>query len=356
MPNWVQNNIIFSGDDAEIKKMLEAIKADEIGFGSIDFNKIIPMPESLIIESGSRTSKGIDMVKTYLESMPEELKSKEGTYEEFFEDLRNHIADISDEEEKKIWDIGVTAVDNIYKYNVPTWYEWCCENWGTKWNACSCSEVNENSKTISFQTAWSTPFPVMKKLSEMFPNIEVCGEFADEDIGQNYGKYTFKGGKLKSMWQPTDEETNKEALEFAAKVWDTELDSYSLHINKTMTEYIPTCNDEFELVELFGKPALFTNENLSADKVPHGLNFYHIRSGDSEQFGALEPPNVQVNNGGTIITNETIDFGENGYIEFNDENSINFIGGDNISIDDYVTENFSMDISDGEEQAGGMQM
>lgn len=27
MPNWVQNNITFSGDAAEIKKMLEAIKA-----------------------------------------------------------------------------------------------------------------------------------------------------------------------------------------------------------------------------------------------------------------------------------------------------------------------------------------
>lgn len=79
MPNWVQNNITFSGDDAEIKKMLEAIKADEIGFGSIDFNKIIPMPESLNIECGSRTDKGIKMVKNYLENMPEELKSKEGT-------------------------------------------------------------------------------------------------------------------------------------------------------------------------------------------------------------------------------------------------------------------------------------
>ena len=79
MPNWVQNNITFSGDDTAIKKMLEEIQDDELGFGSIDFNKIIPMPESLIIESGSRTSKGIDMVKTYLESMPDELKSKEGT-------------------------------------------------------------------------------------------------------------------------------------------------------------------------------------------------------------------------------------------------------------------------------------
>ena len=201
MPNWVQNNITFSGDDTAIKKMLEEIQDDELGFGSIDFNKIIPMPESLIIESGSRTSKGIDMVKTYLEKMSEDLIRQEDTYEEIFEDLRNHSADIADEEEKKIWDIGVTAVDNLMKYDAPTWYEWCCNNWGTKWNACSCSETNENSKTISFQTAWSTPLPVMIKLSEMFPNIEMHMEYADEDLGQNCGAYTLQSGEIKSEYR-----------------------------------------------------------------------------------------------------------------------------------------------------------
>ena len=356
MPNWVQNNITFSGEEAEIKKMLEVIKADEIGFGSIDFNKIIPMPESLKIESGSHSNKGIDMVKTYLENMSEKLKSQDDTYEEIFENLRKHGEDLTDEEEKKIWDIGVTAVENLYKYDAPTWYEWCNKNWGTKWNACNCANVNENTKTISFQTAWSTPFPVMIKLSENFPLISIRTEYADEDIGQNCGMYTFKGGELVSEWNPTENEANKEALEFAATVWDTELDSYSLHINKTMTEYIPTWKEEFELVELFDKPALFTNESLTADKVPHGLNFYHIRSGDGEQFATLELPNVKVDNGGTIITNETIDFGDKGYIEFNEENSINFIGGDNISIDDYVTENFDLTISESEGQSGGMQM
>ena len=104
MPNWVQNNIKFSGDTAEIKKMLETIKNDEISFGSIDFNKIIPMPESLNIECGSITNKGIEMVKNYLESMPEELKGKEGTYEEFIADLRNHSTDISDEKNKSTLD------------------------------------------------------------------------------------------------------------------------------------------------------------------------------------------------------------------------------------------------------------
>lgn len=57
MPNWVQINLTFSGDKVEIKQMLEAIKNDDIGYGSIDFNKIILMPEPLNIESGSKVSK-----------------------------------------------------------------------------------------------------------------------------------------------------------------------------------------------------------------------------------------------------------------------------------------------------------
>ena len=37
-------------------------------------------------------------------------------------------------------------------------------------------------------TAWSAPIPVIKKLSEMYPNIELTLEFADEDLGQNCGR------------------------------------------------------------------------------------------------------------------------------------------------------------------------
>ena len=351
MPNWVQNNVSFSGDKAEIKEMLEKIKNDETGYGSIDFNKIIPMPESLNIECGSQTDKGMGMVKKYLESMSEEQKSKEGSYEEFVAELREHSDDISDEEEKKIWNLGVSAVDNIYRYGSPTWYEWSCKHWGTKWNACYCTEKNENAQSISFRTAWATPFPVILKLSEMFPNVEIKTEFADEDIGQNCGEFILKGGELVSMQKP---ETNKEALELFAKVWNTDLGNYSLHINQTGTDYVYTDNDEFELVELFGKPALFTNQRLTADKVPQGLNLYHLRiSDDGDRFASIEPK-VTVNHGGSVITNENIDFGDKGYISFTDETEPNFIGGDNISIDDYVTENFTMDSF--EEQSGGMNL
>lgn len=352
MPNWVENRLSYNGNETEIKEMLEKIRYDNATIGTIDFNKIIPMPKSLDIECGSRTDKGIEMVKNYLENLPAELKGKEGTYEEILEDLHNHSADISDDEEKKIWDVGVTAVDNLYKYNAPTWYEWCNDNWNTKWSACGYDENTDYSDSdfIWFQTAWSAPIPVIKKLSEMYPNIELTLEFADEDLGQNCGEMKFKGGDIIEEYIP---HTGKEAMEFAAKVWDYDLADFQLHLNATGTDYIYTGESDYELIELFGKPALFTDERLTLNDVPLGLNLYHIRmSDDNGMFAALEPE-VKVNHGGSVITIENIDFGEEEYIEFTDETAPNFTGQD-ISIDDYVTENYTLD--EGEEQTGGINL
>ena len=53
MPNHVTSVITLSGDESRIKAMLEQIKNDEIGIGSVDFNKVLPMPESLHMTSGS---------------------------------------------------------------------------------------------------------------------------------------------------------------------------------------------------------------------------------------------------------------------------------------------------------------
>ena len=55
MPNHVINLVTLRGDETKIAELLEAIKNDEIGRGSIDFNKIVPMPEALNITAGSET-------------------------------------------------------------------------------------------------------------------------------------------------------------------------------------------------------------------------------------------------------------------------------------------------------------
>lgn len=66
---------------------------------------------------------------------------------------------------------------------------------------------------------------------------------------------------------------------------------------------------EFEHIELFGKPVLFTNDRVDKATVPKGWYRYNIRGSDSDpgSFGTLECE-VAVNHAGTILSSEEIPF------------------------------------------------
>ena len=53
-------------------------------------------------------------------------------------------------------------------------YEWCLENWGTKWGFCDVHLESESEDELqyTFNTAWSPPAPLIVKLGEMFPTLE----------------------------------------------------------------------------------------------------------------------------------------------------------------------------------------
>lgn len=76
-------------------------------------------------------------------------------------------------------------------YGEKNWYDWNIKNWWTKWNAYGC-DIAEGE--LRFDTAWSSPVPVIVKLSEMFPETEFEVMYADEDIGSNYGHYIISAG------------------------------------------------------------------------------------------------------------------------------------------------------------------
>ncbi|MBR1382210.1 MAG: hypothetical protein IJ555_00115 [Ruminococcus sp.] len=44
MPNHITNRIKLIGEPSEIRRVMEAVKVDKVGLGSLDFEKIIPMP------------------------------------------------------------------------------------------------------------------------------------------------------------------------------------------------------------------------------------------------------------------------------------------------------------------------
>lgn len=328
MPNHVVNHISLQGDPVKIRSMLEAIKSDELGIGSVDFNKIIPMPESLNIEAGSQTDRGLkayrDFIEAYTFGRPADdaVKALESIPAESEEAFLCQRTDIRRDE----WELGRSAWNNIRQYGAPTWYEWCVRNWGTKWNAYGYEGDKidyHDGDMLYFQTAWSAPHPILERLTEMFPGVEMEHEWADEDIGQNCGRHSYRGGERIEEYFP---ESEKEAIEFACRVWDYDPLDMDLCLNAEGTKYINVENKEYQKIELLGKPALFSNDRLTDADIPQGLYCYHLRhSDDGGRFYSVEP-RVGVNHGGSVITKEPIDFGKNGYISFTEDTEPNFTG------------------------------
>lgn len=94
------------------------------------------------------------------------------------------------------------------------WYNWGVNHWGTKWNAYSTVLLSHN--TVSFETAWAHPFPVIAELANRFPSAVLEVKYADEDLGHNLGQYTIKDGGITHTLE-CDEGTD-EANDFAAQV------------------------------------------------------------------------------------------------------------------------------------------
>ena len=159
----------------------------------------------------------------------------------------------------------------------------------------------------------------------MFPDIMLEHEWADEDIGQNCGRYSYQNGERIEEYYP---ESEAEAVEFACKLWDYDPLDLDLCLNAEGTKYIHLELEEYQQIELLGKPALFTNARLTDADIPQGLYCYHLcHSDDGGRFCSVEP-RVGVNHGGSVITKEPIDFGKQGYISFTEDTEPNFTGGE----------------------------
>ncbi len=216
MPNHVTNLLTITAATeervAEIKSLIGG-KFDDEETMHIDFDKIIPRPESLNITSGSTTDNGIAILKYRAgdeTAIREIMQYQWGKGFDTPEDLINYILEKGSanlEEAQK-------ALDNEKLYGHRDWYGWSSDKWGTKWNAYS-QELREDG-VIKFETAWSTPEPVICALSRMFPDAQFDVRYADEDFGHNVGEYTYVDGEMVESAQP--EGGSDEAYELAADI------------------------------------------------------------------------------------------------------------------------------------------
>ena len=58
------------------------------------------------------------------------------------------------------------------------WYEWNTANWGTKWGAYAFERIDDAS--FSFETAWSFPTPIFRRLAADWPTLRFDVECFDE--------------------------------------------------------------------------------------------------------------------------------------------------------------------------------
>lgn len=98
-----------------------------------------------------------------------------------------------------------------------------------------------------------------------------------------------------------------------------------MYLNASETDYVNFPDDEFEVIEIGGKTALFTNCRMTDADIPKGLHCYHLRHGDDGDFCSMEK-SVTVNYAGTVIVKEQIELGVNGCISLNNGNAPNFTG------------------------------
>lgn len=182
MPNHITNVLKATGDESTLKAMFEAIKCDDTGLGSINFNKVIPAPD--YIYQGN-------------------LGSKERE-----------------------------------KYGENNWYDWNRSNWGTKWNSYGYTDEaikDFDGKTITFETAWNGVPRIIEKLSEQYPEIEFEYSYSDEDFGYNVGTMKYKAGKQFDFYIPYG--GTKEAIELAAVVHSTTPEQEGYFINEETGVY-----------------------------------------------------------------------------------------------------------------------
>lgn len=216
MPSHITNIIEIKGDPQRVRALFEAVKSDEYGLGSIDFNKLVPMPPDLDMEEGSRTDCGLKAYRDFIGVYTFNGKKEDFDLLNIPEKAEQAFLRVRPDIDRDTWNLGRRAFMNKQKYGVTSWYDWRIKNWGTKWNAYGYEGgVQFDGKSLRFLSAWSPPEPIIAKLAEMYPDLDFTRQWADEDIGYNCGENEYHNGSLCSEYRPA----GVEAVEYANGLW-----------------------------------------------------------------------------------------------------------------------------------------
>lgn len=199
MPNYCFNRIRLNVTQEELERIKEKVMSkDEFEDEYFDFNKVIERPKNMLLRAFKANT--LESFSKYYYENPDKLEQKI-----LDEIIRNKILKVRIN--GKLVNID-RYIDEKYSSEelkdytgemLILWYDWCTNNWGTKWNSLFSGITTEE---LLFSTAWS---PISLKLFESFVNIckETVGEKANdmwlyyEECGFSlYGRYYISDGEI----------------------------------------------------------------------------------------------------------------------------------------------------------------
>lgn len=154
MPNHITNILFVTGDSKAVnelkqkiyrlEKLTEKTWNHEAGneISIIDFGGTVPFPKELEgTTSGSANA------------IPEEEKNRHA--------------------------------ELLAKYGAVNWYDWYCNNWGTKWNAYDAEPVEtvEGGLKFTFNSAWCPPGAWLVATAKLYPSLKFMDYWKDEGGG-----------------------------------------------------------------------------------------------------------------------------------------------------------------------------
>ena len=127
MPNWCENTLIIRADKKEDLKELKSLLNDTLEYD--DYGRPYGLLGAII-------------------SIPKELE-------------------------------GTTAPKDK-----PNWYDWCCSNWGTKWDVdCESHIIEDDYMEFSFNSAWAPPVAWLEKVASLFPDLHFSLKYDEPGVG-----------------------------------------------------------------------------------------------------------------------------------------------------------------------------
>jgi len=178
MPNHVINRVTIRGEEAAVAAALADLIDERDPEAEVDFGRLVPMPAELDVEDRSDAQIAFEA----LHGDWRRVAAYAWVPEAARESREALVGFLREQYGEEAFRLAERYRDNIARHGHATWYGWCVEHWGTKWNAYH-SEVTAREPglaSVEFQTAWAEPEPVVTRLSAKHPRVEVLHRFADE--------------------------------------------------------------------------------------------------------------------------------------------------------------------------------